>query len=156
MRWQLPSFFTQSDMFSQIFLLGHSEGTIIAPQLAEKCPVDGLLLLCPFTSKVEDLQEQQALVLQDYIDTAKGFDGWFGRLVYSFSGGVAKSNRKLMHRVRNTSKAILWHNFSRVEAQWIRDFFEIDPCAIFKKSASPLWFLALGMICNVRRKRALR
>ncbi len=117
---------------SRLFLLGHSEGTLIVPQVARECPVDGLLLLCPFLTELEDLLERQGLVMQHYLDRAPGIGGWIGRRLSALRGGVVQANRKLIARVRRTSRPVLWQGLRRVEARWIRELLEISPRRVFE------------------------
>ncbi len=136
--------FRNSDDISQIFLLGHSEGTLIAPQVAQECDIEGLLLLCPFITELEQLLEMQGAVMQDFLDQSKGPQAWIPRLVAAINGGVVKGNRKLIRRVRNSSKPVLWHGFKRVEAKWIRELLNISPSRVFETIQVPTLVFVAG------------
>ncbi len=136
--------FSGTPAFSKLYLLGHSEGTLIAPQVARACPVAGLVLLCPFVTPLEDLLAGQAREMQKTIDGTKGFTGWISRLFLRMTGGVAGMNRSLIRRVRQTTKPVLWFMLRRVEARWMREMLEIDPAEIMESINVPALVLVAG------------
>ncbi len=136
--------FRNSGDFSHIFLLGHSEGTIIAPQVADQCPVEGMILIAPFVTNLEELLEHQGTVMQEFIDQAKGPAAWFSRLFTSLNGGVVAGNRRLIRKVRNSAKPVLWDRFRKVEAKWIRELVDVDPAEIFATLDTDTLILVAG------------
>lgn len=130
--------------FSHIFLLGHSEGTVIVPQVAQLCPVDGLLLLCPFVTPLEEILELQAVEMQSFYQTAPGIGGWIGRILLRLSGGALKSGQRLVARVRASEKRVLWHMFQRMPARWIREMLALDPPALFAEICCPTLVFVAG------------
>ncbi len=136
--------FRQDRRFSRLFLLGHSEGTVIAPQVARGCPVEGLILLCPFVTPLEALLELQGAAMQRHIERAPGISGWFGRIHARLGGGVQAGNRRLIARVRGSEKAVMRQGLRRVEARWIRELLHLDPAALFAAVECPALVLVAG------------
>ncbi len=130
--------------FSKLFLLGHSEGTIIAPQVAQNSAVDGLILLAPFVTPLEQILDAQGVEMQTHIDSAKGIGAWFIRGYVRLSGGVKKINQRLIRRVLGSDKPVIWSNFRQVEAAWIREMLLLDPVAVFAKVNLPTLLLVAG------------
>jgi len=136
--------FSTRTEFSHLFLLGHSEGTVIAPQVAQSCRVDGLILLCPFVTPLQELLEIQGREMQRFIENAPGFSGWIGRMYLRLSGGVQAGNRKLIARVRNSIKPVIWKGFKRIEARWIRELLRLDPATLFATVRCPTLVFVAG------------
>lgn len=77
---------------SQIFILGHSEGSIIAPQLSlNHHGIEGIILLAPFIQNIESILRQQAAHIKKAINELDGFKGWFYRLIVNLTGDPVKS-----------------------------------------------------------------
>ncbi len=133
--------FSDNPDVSQIYLLGHSEGTIIAPQVAQTLPVDGLILLAPFVTPLAEILEMQGAKMQASIDSDKGVSGWFMRLLTRAFGGVQAVNARLIKRVQNTDKPVIRQYFRKVEARWIREMLSLDPASTFKGITCPVLVL---------------
>ena len=59
-----------------LFVVGHSEGSIIAPQLSQRVEsLAGIVLLAPFIEKAEPLLMRQAMALKEMVASRTGFKG---------------------------------------------------------------------------------
>ena len=128
----------------KLILLGHSEGTIIAPQVAQSCKIDGVIMLAPFVTPLEALLALQGAEMQRHIDSNKGLAAWFVRQYTRLSGGVVAINNRLIAHVRRTSKPVIWRGGKRVSARWIRELLEIHPAETFSKLQCPTLVLVAG------------
>ena len=71
----------------RVFVLGHSEGSIIAPQLSARNPsIAGIILLCPFIQPMEQLLRQQARQMTADIRRVPGLKGAIIRLAVRLAG----------------------------------------------------------------------
>ena len=128
----------------KLILLGHSEGTIIAPQVAQSCKIDGLVMLAPFVTPLEALLALQGAEMQRHIDSNKGLAAWFVRQYTRLAGGVVAINNRLIAHVRRTTRPVIRRGLNRVTARWIRELLEINPPAIFSKVQCPTLILVAG------------
>ncbi len=64
-----------------MILLGHSEGSIIAPFVYEKVPVDGLILLAGTAEPLAETMTWQREEMMKDVRSVKGFQGWLIRLL---------------------------------------------------------------------------
>lgn len=84
-----------------MFVLGHSEGCIIAPQMSTIRPsVAGLVLLCPFVDVVESTLFKQALRLQQDFDALPGVSGRIRRYMSRMMGVTVTSQKKLIDKLK--------------------------------------------------------
>ncbi|MBJ7538545.1 alpha/beta hydrolase [Marinomonas transparens] len=124
---------------NQKYLLGHSEGCIIAAQADIKSPsIAGLILLCPFIESLEAILKQQAKVLQKDVDGRKGMTKLFLRLF----GQPVDLQKKLITKIKNTSSDSFYARFRKVEAKWFREIFTINPVETFQQVTSPILAIA--------------
>jgi len=92
----------------ELFILGHSEGCIIAPQVALQRPsVVGLVLLCPFIERLESVLVRQAAQLEMEIASIKGMSGFFYRLWFSLVGSPSAIQQRLIRKVLDTDSDIV-------------------------------------------------
>lgn len=107
--------------------MGHSEGSLIAPQVAKKQPaVAGILLLCPFSQPLKQVLKSQAKRTQDDILRLGGIKGMIVKLAISVLGDPVSSQQKLIKKIEQSTEPCLRHGLKKVNAKWFRDLFEID------------------------------
>lgn len=128
----------------KLLLLGHSEGTIIAPQVAQSCKIDGLILIAPFVTPLEDVLAWQGENMQRHIDTNKGITAWLVRQYTRFAGGVVAINKRLVAHVRRTTKPVIRRGLNRVPARWIRELLDLNPAAVFARVKCPTLIVVAG------------
>lgn len=127
----------------RIFVLGHSEGCIIAPQMSTIRPsVAGLVLLCPFVDDIESILIKQALRLQQEFDALPGVSGRIRRYLSRMMGVTVTSQKKLIDKLKSSNKDTFSFGFQKVPAKWLRELIRLDPRAIFSQVTCPMLLIA--------------
>jgi len=86
----------EQEFCEKIFVLGHSEGSIIAPQVGlKRASAAGLILLSPFIDNIESILIKQAAQLQKEFDAGGLFRKWLARMM----GATVASQRKLINKM---------------------------------------------------------
>ena len=117
-----------------IFLLGHSEGSIIVPQMSQKhLPIAGIILLAPFIDKIESILLQQAVTTKDAANDLTGVKKLLIKILFKLNDPV-KSLKKLIDKINNTTKSIIYFKLNKIPAKWFRESFSIDPSDIYKNT----------------------
>lgn len=123
----------------RIFVLGHSEGCIIAPQMGIIRPaVAGLVLLCPFVDNVESILIKQAVRLQQDFDALPGSGGRIRRFLSRMMGATVTNQQKLIDKIKSSDKDTLVFGLQKVPAKWLRELIRLDPQAIFSQVTCPM------------------
>jgi alpha-beta hydrolase superfamily lysophospholipase len=126
----------------RLYLIGHSEGTIIAAQLALRHPeLAGIVLLSPFLEPMETILMKQAAHLAEAARGLKGFNGWLTRRSL---GDAVRSQRELIAMVRASEVATLRIRSEKVNARWLRELLSLDPPAIYQQVAVPMLLISGG------------
>ena len=127
----------------QLFLLGHSEGTIIAAQLSERHPqLAGLVLLCPFVEPMESVLRRQARQMQDDLQKLTGLRGLITRLIFSIVGKPVATQEKLLAKLASTDDSVIRSMTQKVNAKWLRELIALDNEAIYSRVRSPMLLVA--------------
>ncbi len=106
-----------------VYLLGHSEGALIATRLAgQGAEVAGVILIAGSARPGEDLLKWQA---QKVAQGLGGFNGWLIRTLHI---DVLKAQRKQLERIKNSTKnSLRIQILAKVNAKWMREFMAYDP-----------------------------
>lgn len=124
---------------NEIYVLGHSEGAIIAPQMSIKRPsIDGIILLCPFVEDMESILIKQARHIQEALSNLEGSKGVIYRFLSKLTGNQITSQRKLIIKLKSSSTPTIRYWFRKIPANWLRELLKIDPQAIFRKVKCPM------------------
>lgn len=127
----------------QIYLLGHSEGCIIAPQVNIKRPsIAGLILLAPFIEPLDEILRDQGKQLQREVDAATGFSGALQRLIFKVIGQPVDLQNKLIDKIKASEKDYIYSSLRKIEAHWFRELFSINPVEIFEQTTAPILAIA--------------
>lgn len=123
-----------------LYILGHSEGCIIAPQVSLQRPsIAGLVLLCPFIERLEPILVRQAAQLKKEINSKKGISGFLYRSLFNlFDRPVATQLRK----VRETDSPVVRIGLFRQPAKWFREMLELNTEAIFASTRTSMILIA--------------
>lgn len=122
-----------------IFLLGHSEGSIIAPQVsAVRPPVAGLVLLCPFVDDVESILIKQATQLEKEFKSLPGFSGLVRRVLSRMMGVTVKNQQNLISKLKSTNQETIRSGFQKVPAKSLQELMRLDARAIFSQVTCPM------------------
>lgn len=128
---------------AELFLLGHGEGALIAAQLASAQPsIAGQILICPFLQNYAELIHQQAEKSLAEIKALPGFQGKLIRFFLRLSGDQIAKQKKLIERIKKSSKATLKVRKQTINAKWIREMVAIDAGAMYARPELPT--LAIG------------
>ena len=126
-----------------LYIAGHSEGTIIAPQISNRrADVDGIILISPFVQKLEQVLLKQAENVQKDMKTMPGFSGFMTRLVIGLAGGVKNKQAKTLNKLKNSKSDVIRIGFRKLNAKWFRELLSIDPALVFAKVAVPTLIIA--------------
>jgi len=122
---------------NSIFLLGHSEGSIIVPQMSQKhLQVAGIILLAPFIEKMESILMRQAAAIKDAARNLTGMKKIFVITFFKIFDPV-KSQKKLINKVNNTTKDVDFSMLQKVPAKWLKELLAVDALGIYKKTVCP-------------------
>jgi alpha/beta superfamily hydrolase len=106
-----------------IFVLGHSEGALIATRLAGTgAEVTGIILLAGSAHTGEDILKWQA------IEIAKGMKGFNAWLIKTLHIDIAKSQQKQIDKIKRSKEN--WYRVQLVQklnAKWFREFMAYNP-----------------------------
>jgi hypothetical protein len=111
------------------FILGHSEGAIIAARLAgEGAETAGAILLAGAAQSGKEVMKRQALQVTGKL---KGLNSW---IIKTFHIDVLKAQQKQFDRInRSTKDWIRVQIFFKLNAKWFREFMAYDPAADLSK-----------------------
>lgn len=128
---------------SRLFLLGHSEGTAIAPQVYLRHPeVAGLVLLCPFVENLESVLMRQAQLVQAELASRPGLLGVLPNWFFRRLGADVRAQQRLIQKIRNSRRDWIRVRLQKVPARWYRELFALDLPAIYQQVRCPT--LVLG------------
>ncbi|MCF6325957.1 MAG: lysophospholipase [Devosiaceae bacterium] len=129
--------FIKSQSFAKlgpIYIAGHSEGALIAPQVANlRNDVAGIILLAPIIQELEAVLLQQAKNLKDDIATMPGIGGFLTRIIVSLIGGVKKKQAKAIAKLKNAKTEVVRIDFQKINARWFQEMFSLKPREIMEK-----------------------
>ena len=126
-----------------MFLLGHSEGCIVAPRVSLQRPeLAGLILLCPVLTPIETVLMKQAEHVERELERMVGIKGKLLRLAVRLLGSPVDKQRKLIERLKSTREPALRLGLQRIGARSLRDLMALDMHCLFDDVRCPV--LALG------------
>ncbi|TFG47352.1 MAG: alpha/beta fold hydrolase, partial [Candidatus Brocadiia bacterium] len=113
----------------KIFLLGHSEGSMIAPRIYLSYPdIAGLILLGVQVKRLEDGLKYQAQILMDDVNKGKGFARFMNRVVWKIIRyDPVKTQQSIFKKAKNTAKDSFRYKGQKINAKWLREHIEYDP-----------------------------
>ncbi|SDJ93810.1 hypothetical protein SAMN05421868_1606 [Paenibacillus naphthalenovorans] len=116
---------TEDMAFNKIFLLGHSEGTIIATLSASRKQVDGIILLCGAGTSLKSVMTFQNEALLSEIASKSGFSGVLLRKLVSREKQQLKQ-KKLFDKVMQTKESTVRISGRTVQAKWLREHLSLN------------------------------
>ncbi|MDO6747360.1 alpha/beta hydrolase [Gilvimarinus sp. 1_MG-2023] len=123
----------------ELYILGHSEGCIIAPQVVRQRPfVAGLILLCPFLEDMASILKRQAAQLERELASLRGIAGLFYKLLFAVTGSPSASQRRLIQKVLQTQDPVVRSGLARFPAKWLRELLALDAKAVFSGTTTPM------------------
>ena len=125
----LPNF--EEVQGAPVFLLGHSEGTLIASLLSIENPdTNGQILITPFLSSIEKTIERQMQSTLAELKQLPGIKGFMVRIFLTVGGNQLTKQRRIMERVKRSRTDTIKVKKTVVNAKWLREHMEIDPAKI--------------------------
>ncbi len=106
----------------QMFVLGHSEGTIIAAQLAVRHPqLAGLVMLCPFIESMESILRRQSHQMQNDLKQAKGLRRILYACFFAIVGDPVSGQEKFLTKLAASDAPTFRMMLQKVNAKWLRE-----------------------------------
>lgn len=126
----------------QLFILGHSEGCLLAPQLAQQdIDVAGLLLLCPLIEPVEAALLRQAEQVAKEMRLSPGWQGiWRRSLLRLGLDHPVKKQKRLIAQVQ--AGTVTQGSSESFGINWLSEMLALDPEAIFAATQTPMLLIA--------------
>lgn len=125
------------------YVLGHSEGALIAGFLSAKNPeLRGQVLLTPMLENVEMAIERQLMRTLAEVSELTGFKGFLVRFFLRLSGNQLSRQRKIMKRIKNTNQSSIKIKKTLINAKWLREVTAVDASEVYAKTKTPT--LAIG------------
>lgn len=125
-----------------IYLLGHSEGAVLAPEIASKRPsLAGIVMLCASLRSFEEDGVKNAEILNRDLDKMTGIKGKLARL-FLYTKQPLETMQKLRRKVETTKAKKIWVAFNRVSTKFYRETFNYDVKSFLKNNQHPI--LAIG------------
>ncbi len=126
-----------------VYVLGHSEGTLIAPQVIARTEgIQGQILLSPFVEDFASVIQRQARKSLSEIAELPGFKGKMIRFFLRISGDQIAKQQKLLERIRQSSKPTIKIRKQVINAKWIREMLALDAVAIHAQTTVPTLAIA--------------
>ena len=123
---------------TSVFLLGHSEGSIIVPQISNRnTDVAGLILLAPFVDKIESLMMTQSRDLKKTANSLKGIKHLATKLLFSIYDPV-RAQHRVLNKIKNNNKDVIYSSFQKLPAKWIRELMQVDPEDVFRNNSTSM------------------
>ena len=127
---------------SQIYVLGHSEGAVLTPEICLRNPaVRGAILLCVSLRSFEEDGAKNAEILNRDLDKLTGLKGKLARLLFYTKDPMA-TMVAFRKKVENTKSNRVWVSFQRVSTKFYRDTFNYDVKSHLSQLERPI--LAIG------------
>lgn len=125
---------------AKIVIIGHSEGCYIAPLVAQRIPVAGMVLLMAPADRLDTILLYQAQMMEGALGTIKGLKGSFIRWLVSVQSGgrLTEAQKRLLTKVRRGTEPVIRFRMSRVPAKWIREHMDFNPSEAYSSISCPV------------------
>lgn len=121
----------------KILILGHSEGSLIAPAVHKKVPVSGLILLAGAAEPSKDLTPRQSEKAYEEMNETKGLKGWLFRTL-NVTEKARKQNEKIFQKVVDSDKAVMRVKGIKLNAKWLRETLSYNVCDYLEEVTCPV------------------
>ena len=121
----------------KIFLLGHSEGALLAPAVHEKNPVAGLILLAGAARPNVELLPLQNEMAYAELNQLPGLKGWFIRKL-RVTEKLRKKNQKLIAKILSSNTSTVRVQGVKMNAKWLRETYKYNVCDYLQKIHCPV------------------
>ncbi len=115
----------------KLFVLGHSEGTLIATEMASNNPlIAGLVLLAPFVDTIESILLKQAQQLKHNAQALSGIPHWPVKLLFQLYEPV-RTQQNLIRKIKQATKPTIYFMLKKIPAKWLGELLSIDPASVY-------------------------
>lgn len=121
----------------QIFILGHSEGAMIAPAVHARERVDGMILLAGAAEPSVDLMPRQNEMAYAEMKDAEGIKGWIFR-TFKVTDRARKQNEQIFTKVANSDKPVMRVKGIKLNAKWLRETLAYNVVDYLKLTDCPV------------------
>jgi len=124
----------------KIFLLGHSEGSMIAPKICLSYPdIAGLILLGVPVKSLEDSLKYQTKLLKDDIENGKGLARLINRIIWKIIRyDPIKAQQAIFEKAKNIDKDTFRYKGQKINARWLREHLEYNPKYTMRNISCPI------------------
>lgn len=124
----------QKNPDKKIFIIGHSEGALIAANVAAtRNDLSGIVLLAGSIKKGRDVLSWQ---LDQVLSNLQGVSKWLLKILPI---NPVKSHQKLLNKIQNSNKNIIRiMGVKKINAGWLRQFMNYDPVKDFANINCPV------------------
>jgi uncharacterized protein len=127
---------------TRLFAIGHSEGAIIAPQIAQKFEgVAGIILVCPAIEDPESLLMRQAKEIKKMVDAQSWLKHPLAKPFVAVLNPV-KSHHKHIAKIKNSECKIGRLGLSKQPFHWFRQFLDLNLVEIYRNTKCPVFAIA--------------
>lgn len=120
----------------RIYILGHSEGAILAPQVFEREPVKGLILLSGIAESLKATVDRQNEMVFEELGKMTGFKGFLIRLL-GVANKARKDSVKSFNKMMNSTTDTIRLKGIKVNAKWFREHYNYDVSASLPNVTCP-------------------
>jgi uncharacterized protein len=132
-----------------VILLGHSEGSILAPYINEKVPVDGIILLSGTAEPLaETMTWQREEIIKD-VRSVKGFQGWLLRLL-KVDEKITKMNDDLIEALLASDEPVIKYKGKKINAKWNREHIQFNVSQPLQRVTCPVLAITGTKDVNVK------
>ncbi|MCM3690789.1 alpha/beta hydrolase family protein [Neobacillus niacini] len=132
-----------------VILLGHSEGSILAPYVNEKVPVEGIILLAGTAEPLADTMTWQREAIINDVRSVKGFQGWLLRLL-KVDKKITKMNDDLIEALLASDEPVIKYKGKKINAKWNREHIQFDVSQPLQKVTCPVLAITGTKDVNVK------
>ncbi|MDZ5473365.1 alpha/beta hydrolase [Bacillus sp. 31A1R] len=133
----------------RVILLGHSEGSIIAPFVNERVPVNGMVLLAGTAECLARTTEWQREKMMEDVRSLRGFQGWLLRLL-KLDQKIEKMNEDMSKAILSTDAAVIKHKGKKINAKWNREHGVVDVSKVLVNAECPVLAITGTKDINVK------
>lgn len=116
----------------RVFVVGHSEGALIAAELAGDEALAGVVLLAGAASTGEDILVWQARQVAGMLPAPVR---WVMKVLRQ---DVAKTQAKRLGRIKASTTDVMRIGFAKLNAKWFREFIAHDPAVSLRRARVPV------------------
>lgn len=121
----------------KIFVLGHSEGAILATMLQTRIELAGIILLSGAGKTLDEALTYQQQLLYKELNSATGFKGFLIKKL-KVVNKIKKKNKKMFDKILNSDKDTMRINGVRISSKWFKEHFTYDLFNDYKKITCPV------------------